>query len=247
MIRWTYAFLDRPEQRLAEASEFWTTVTGTRLSPVRGERGEFATLLPEAADACLKLQGVGGPGGGHLDLVVDDVAATRGEAIGRGAAVVADHGDWVVLRSPGGQQFCLAPWQGETARPAPVTTPGGASSRLDQFCLDVPPAAFTDEVAFWAGFTGWESLTASRPEFHLLRPPAGLPCRILLQRLDQDRAPGAHHDLACSDVEAVRARHESLGATRVGTGARWTVMRDPAGGTYCLTRRNPASGSLPPG
>ncbi|MGP4083372.1 VOC family protein, partial [Streptomyces sp. KR55] len=28
-------------------------------------------------------------------------------------------------------------------------------------------------------------------------------------------------------------------------GAHWTVMRDPAGGTYCLTGRDPETGRLP--
>lgn len=47
IIRWTYAFADRPADRLAEARAFWTAVTGTRPSEPRGERGEFATLLPD--------------------------------------------------------------------------------------------------------------------------------------------------------------------------------------------------------
>lgn len=244
MISWTYAFVDRPHHRLGAARGFWTEVTGTGLSPTRGEHDEFATLLPADGDACVKIQGVGGPGGGHLDLVVDDVAATRADALARGAAVAADHADWAVLRSPGGQLFCLAPTRGEAVRPEPVRGPDGASSRLDQLCLDVPPSLFAAETAFWAGLTGWESLTGSRPEFHLLRPPAGQPFRLLLQRLDQDGPAGAHHDLACSDTGAVRTWHESLGATLLGRGARWLVMRDPAGGVYCLTERDPVTGSL---
>ena len=245
MIRWTYAFIDRPEHRLAEAAAFWSTVTGTRLSEPRGERGEFATLLADGADACLKLQGVGDGGGGHPDLYVDDVPTARKAALDLGAAVLDDHADWAVLRSPGGQPFCLAAWQGQAVRPPVVSAPDGASSRLDQLALDVPPAAFEAEAAFWAGLTGWESLPGSRPEFHLLRPPSGLPLRFLLHRLDAPRPAGAHHDLACSDTEAIRAWHESLGATETARGPRWIVMRDPAGGVYCLTERDPATGGLP--
>lgn len=107
------------------------------------------------------------------------------------------------------------------------------------------PDAFATETAFWAALTGWESLAGALPEFHLVRPPAGLPLRILLQRLGTVRPAAAHLDLACSDVDAVRAHHETLGATAVGRGARWTVMRDPAGSVYCLTGRDPATGSLP--
>ena len=67
-IRWTYAFADRPVGRLRAAQAFWTAVTATRLSAPRGADDEFATLLPDgAADACVKVQGVGaGPGGGPV-------------------------------------------------------------------------------------------------------------------------------------------------------------------------------------
>lgn len=247
MIRWTYAFIDRPRDRFARACAFWTAVTGTRLSELRGADAEFATLLPRApADACVKAQAVAGPAGAHLDLAVDDVAATAREARGLGAAPVHAEEGLEVLRSPGGQLFCVVPWAGETARPAPVEVPGGATSRLDQVCLDVTPEAYEGEVAFWVALTGWESVAGSRSEFHVVQPPPDLPVRLLLQRLGPDGRTGAHLDLACSDPDAVRARHESHGAAFVSRGAHWIVMRDPAGGAYCLTGRDPSTGTLPP-
>lgn len=245
-IRWAYAFVDRPRDRFAQACAFWEQATGTRSSELRGERGEFTTLLPHGpGHAFLKAQAVDGPGGAHLDLAVDDVTAVSGRAQELGAAVVHREEGLEVLRSPGGELFCVVPWRGEQERPAPVAAPGGATSRLDQVCLDVPPAAYDGEVAFWAGLTGWESIKARLPEFHLVEPPAGLPVRILLQRLGSDGPAGAHLDLACSDVDAVRAWHEGLGARTVVRGPYWTVMRDPAGGTYCLTVRDPETGGLP--
>ncbi|MFD6918604.1 VOC family protein [Streptomyces sp. NPDC059944] len=246
MIRWTHVFIDRPVPDLGAALAFWTAVTGTAVSEPRGDRAEFVTLLPDGSDPCVKAQGVGdGPGGAHLDLSVEDVPALVEWALGLGAEVVAGHDGWAVLRSPGGQLFCAVPWQGESVRPPVTGAPGGATSRLDQVCLDVAPGAYAAETAFWAGLTGWESLAGALPEFHVVRQPAGLPLRVLLQRLGADRPAAAHLDLACSDVDAVRAHHETLGAREVGRGARWTVMRDPAGGTYCLTGRDPATGSLP--
>ncbi|MHA5050978.1 VOC family protein [Streptomyces sp. SD15] len=248
-IRWVYAFIDRPVKEFGPACDFWTAVTETRPSEPRGEQGEFVTLLPDGSDACLKAQGVGGQaqgdGGAHLDLAVEDVSALVQSALRLGAEVVADHPGWSVLRSPGGQLFCAVRWQSESARPPVVAGPTGATSRLDQVCLDVAPALFEAEVAFWADLTGWESHRGALPEFHLIKPPATLPVRILLQRLGTARPASAHLDIACSDIEAVRAHHEDLGATLVGRGARWTVMRDPAGGTYCLTGRDPDTGSLP--
>lgn len=241
-IRWTYAFVDRPAARFERACAFWTAVTATRLSAPRGDRGEFVTLLPENGDACVKAQGVeSGDGGAHLDFAVEDVHALVDRAVRLGAEVVAPHDDWAVLGSPAGQLFCVVPWSGEAKRPPVVD-----GSRLDQVCLDVRPAAFEDEVTFWAALTGWDSRPGSRPEFHVLRPPTGLPLRILLQRLDAPRPTSAHLDFACTDIDTTRGRHESLGATCVSHHPHWTVMRDPAGGTYCLTGRAPETGGLPP-
>jgi hypothetical protein len=241
-IRWTYAFVDRPATSFALAHAFWTAATKTRLSEFRGEQGEFVTLLPGGgADACVKAQGVGsGAGGAHLDFAVDDVPGFVKSALQQGAGIAAEHEGWAVLRSPAGQLFCAVPWHGESVRPPVVH-----GSRLDQVCVDVPPSLFGAEVAFWSGLLAdWASAPGSRPEFHVLRPPSGLPVRILLQRLGEERPASAHLDLACADIAATRARHEELGAAFVAQGAHWTVMRDPAGGVYCLTARDPETGGL---
>ncbi|MFE6621812.1 VOC family protein [Streptomyces sp. NPDC057740] len=242
-IRWTYAFVDRPAASFSRAHAFWTAVTDTQLSEFRGERDEFVTLLPGGgADACVKVQGVdSGAGGAHLDFAVDDVPEFVESALRRGAGIAVEHEGWAVLRSPAGQLFCAVPWHGESVRPPVVR-----GSRLDQVCLDVPPSLYEDEVAFWSDLLAdWTSAPGSRPEFHVLRPPNGLPVRILLQRLGEERPVSAHLDLACADIAATRARHEELGASLVAPGAHWTVMRDPTGGTYCLTGRDPKTGGLP--
>jgi catechol 2,3-dioxygenase-like lactoylglutathione lyase family enzyme len=240
---WTYAFVDRPVPRFAQACDFWTAVTGSRLSEFRGERREFVMLEPsDGADACVKAQAVAsGPGGAHLDFCVDDVRKFARAAQALGAHVVADQGTLVVLRSPAGQLFCADPWRGQSARPSVFR-----GSRLDQVCQDVPPSLFDAEVAFWTALLpDWESRSGSLPEFHVLAPPPGLPVRILLQRLDEERPAGAHLDLACADIGATRAEHERLGAEFVAEGRSWTVMRDPAGGLYCLTGRDPEAGGPP--
>lgn len=241
-VRWTYAFVDRPRALLDPARAFWTAVTDTRLSEPRGGEGEFVTLLPEGADACVKVQGVeAGPGGAHLDFSVEDVPAFVTSALRLGADTVAEHDGWTVLRSPAGQLFCAVPWHGESLRPPVV-----AGSRLDQVSLDIAPGSYDAEVAFWSALLpDWASLAGALPEFHVLKPPPGLPIRVLLQRLGEERPAAAHLDLACADIAATTARHEQLGASVVSHGTHWTVMRDPAGGVYCLTGRDPETGGLP--
>ncbi|MFI6091175.1 VOC family protein [Streptomyces sp. NPDC051218] len=243
VIQWVYAFVDRPEDRFAKAHDFWAAVTGTRLSAFRGDDDQFVTLVPDGADAVLKAQAVDGSGGAHLDFAVEDVAAKASEARALGATPVFAEEGLEVLRSPGGQLFCVVRWEGERTRPEPLAAPDGTTSRLDQVCLDVPPAVWEAEKGFWPAFTGWPDRPGSRPEFHLVEPDPRLPIRILLQRLEAGSA-GAHLDFSCSDLDADRARHEALGAETVWRGPHWIVMRDPAGGTYCLTIRNPETGTL---
>ncbi|MGV9938310.1 VOC family protein [Streptomyces sp. NPDC003401] len=244
-VRWTYVFLDRPAEHFERACAFWTAVTGTALSEPRGDEDEFVTLLAEGADACVKAQAVGdGAGGAHLDLCVEDVAAFVAAALDAGARTVAVHDDLAVLRSPAGQLFCAVTWHGESVRPPVV-----AGSRLDQVSIDVPPSAYGAEVAFWGSLLpDWTSRPGSLPEFHVVAPPPGLPVRILLQRLGEERPVSAHLDLACGpDIATVRARHEQLGARFVAGHPHWTVLRDPAGGLYCLTGRDAETGGLPRG
>ncbi|MFI8087428.1 VOC family protein [Streptomyces sp. NPDC086080] len=240
-VRWTYAFLDRPAAVADRAGAFWAAVTGARLSEPSGDNGEFITLTVEGADACAGVQRiVSGEGGVHLDFSVEDIAGFAAAARRLGAGTVAEHEGWSVLRSPAGQLFCAIPWHGESVRPPVVR-----GSRLDQVCLDLAPSLYDAEVAFWGGLLAdWESAPGSLPEFHVVRPPAGLPVRVLLQRLEQERPVSAHPDLACADIGATRARHEELGASFVTAFDHWTVMRDPAGGLYCLTGRDPWTGGL---
>lgn len=248
-VRWTTAFLDVEPAEVAAAAAFWCDVTGSSVSARRGDRGEFATLVPPDGDACLRMQDlVAGPGRCHLDLHVDDVAVAAEQAIALGADVRADRrGPIVVLASPGGFAFCLVRHHGEARRPTPVAWPGRHRGLVDQICLDVPAPVSEAEGLFWASLSGWELHRGSRPEFSYLVRPVGLPLRLMLQRLDES-APGqpvaAHVDLACDDVGAEVARHLVLGARVVRRTEFWVTLADPAGRHYCVTRRDPDTGSL---
>lgn len=238
---WTSAFLDLAADAHADGLAFWTSVTGWTVSPVRGEVGEFVTLLPPSGDDHLRVQRLAsGRSRLHLDLHVDDPRAAADRAVSLGAREVADVG-YVVLRSPGGFPFCLVTHRAST--PAPASSwPGGHRSSVDQVCLDVPAELHDRELAFWQALTGREvSGFAQHPEFHRLARPASEPLHLLVQRLDDPLGEvRAHLDVAASDVVAETARHEALGARVVGVHDWWTVLTDPTGAAYCITGREPA-------
>lgn len=220
------AFLDLPAASWERGVAFWTAVTATSLSPTRGPYDEFATLVPGDGEPFLRVQRIGSERPGvHLDLH-------------------RPGGAFAVRTSPGGFTFCENTPAGGS-RPAPVDH-GGHASLVDQVCLDIPPAGYDEECAFWAATTGWELAPTSAPSMRQLVRPTGQPLRILLQRRDEGDPPvTAHLDLAATDREAEVARHLALGAEVDGGGARWTRMRDPGGMLYCVTDRDPTTGLLP--
>jgi Glyoxalase-like domain len=244
-VEWVTGFLDFPVAGFEAGRDFWRGVTGYALSPLRGPGGDFATLVPGAGDAYLRVQRVyDGPGGCHLDFHTRDEGGLTARAGELGAQQVHAEEGLTVFRSPGRLPFCVTAEEGGPVRPPAVRWPGGSVSRVDQFCVDIPGGSYDAECRFWADLTGWEQRDGQRPEFRYLARPAGMPLRLLLQRTGE---PGgttvrAHPDLACAGTDAEVARHEQLGATRAYDGEGWVTLRDPAGMTYCITRRDPDSG-----
>jgi len=107
-------------------------------------------------------------------------------------------------------------------------------------CLDVPPPAHEDEVAFWKQLTGWELTPSSVPGFARLHSPQQQPLRWFIQKLDIDaESVTAHLDLCSDNRDAEVARHARLGGTVHVRQDWWTVLSDPTGRRYCVTRRAP--------
>lgn len=250
--RWTTLFLDLPAAGHDAGRAFWRTVTGSGLSAARGPAGQFATLLPPDGDAYLRVQRVDdGPGGLHLDLHLDpdldgDPERAAAQAVELGAVERFREPGLVVLESPGGFGFCLVRRHDEQVVPAPLVHEGAGTSRADQLCLDVPGELYDRETGFWSAFTGWELRPGALPAFTSLLRPDRIPVRLLLQRREES-APGdrvtGHVDLACTDRKALTALHAAAGAEPVSVNPFWTVLRDPAGRLYCLTDRNPVTGT----
>lgn len=238
VVRWVTAFLDTADEHAERTESFWSRVTGYRLSPRRGARDEFASLLPADADPHLKVQTVvqSSPGGLHLDLHTDDVPALAATAEGLGANARHHDAGYVVCGSPGGMTFCVVDHPGSRAA-TPAAWPGGRSM-VDQVCLDIPPSRWEHECRFWADLTGWV-LVDQNPddEFRRLRRPDGLAIQFLLQRLDDEQPVVVGHlDLGTDDYLAETDRHLALGATEVRRTPHWVTLRDPSGRLYCVTR-----------
>jgi hypothetical protein len=236
---WIQVFLDTPAAGFDDAVAFWSAVTGWRPSERRGEDGQFLTLLPAAGSAYVKLQAVDGPAGLHLDLDSADRPAAIDRARALGATTAWTYHDVEVMRSPGGFTFCHTLLEG-----APALVRDG-STVLDQVCLDIPSGSWEAEVAFWRDLTGRELQDATAPGFARLVAPDQP--RILLQRLGEPDGPvRAHPDLATADRAADTEKHVDLGARVVGVHAFWTVMVAPGGQVYCLTDRDPRTGTVAP-
>jgi hypothetical protein len=248
-IRWLTAFIDRPAESFDAATAFWLAVTDSTLSATRGETGQFATLVPPDGDAYLRMQRIDdGPGGSHLDLHVDDIAGHADAAIAAGANEVFREPGLVVLTSPAGFRFCVVGHHGETTRPSPQPfDAAGHAALVDQLCLDIPSDRFEDEGRFWAAVTGWKRRPSTvLAEFHVVERPGGMPLRLLLQRRgDRDGPTRSHLDIASDDVDGLVPRHLGLGASLVERYEHWTTMADPSGLPYCITSRDPRTGSLP--
>ena len=237
---WVSAFLDFAPGGFERGVEFWRAVTGYDVSAPRGERDHFATLVPPDGDDYLRVQHLAdGPGRVHLDLHVPEPAIAAEAAIELGGHVLVRHEEgYVVVRSPGGLVFCFVA-HGGRVRPRPASWPGGRS-QVDRVCLDIPPAAYDAEVGFWRVLTGWELDPSVSAEFARLEPPDQQPLRWLIQRLDDEQpAVTAHLDLSADDRDLEVARHVELGASALARHDWWTVLADPTGLTYCVTRRSP--------
>jgi hypothetical protein len=223
---WLTAFIDIPAIAYDDGVAFWAGVTGYSVSPSRGERNEFATLVPPEGDAFLRVQRVDEGRGVHLDV----------------------HGpgqEYQVRRSPGGFDFCEVS-EPLSQRPPPAIWPGGHRSLVDQVCLDIAPGAYERECEFWSELTGLPQRQSPYfEEFRTLVRPLDQPIRLLLQRVGDDRPRvTAHLDVYTNDLEAETRRHEALGAAVLREHTHFTVLTDPTGAAYCITPRNDETGMV---
>lgn len=236
-----HAVLDVPAAAHARAAVFWERTLGWRLGTPWAGHPELQSFTPPDGPAYVHLQSIDGPPRVHVDLEVREAGATVDLAVGLGADQVAEHDEWVTLRSPGGLPFCVL--GGSTSGiPAPVTWPDGHRSRLVQVCVDAPASRVDAEVAFWRGLLPGAWSGSDSPEFVGKWHVDGSPLQLLFQRLDEhDGDVRAHLDTGSDDLPAEVRRLVDLGARDVRPGDGWHVLTDPAGATFCVTENSPAS------
>ena len=233
---WVHVFVDVPMQYWERSVAFWSAATATEASAPWGDEGQYLTLVPAAGDGWVHLQRIDGPPRVHLDLDSGDPVTARAESTALGATPLRERPEALVMESPGGLVFCHSHDGGrELVR-------SDRERVIDQVCIDVPETPWETEAAFWSAVTGRALADDGAPEFDLLDEPGRV--RILLQRLGEEDGPvRTHLDLATASRLDETRRHEGLGAQLVAVFERWTVMRAPDGRDYCLTDRNPLTGT----
>jgi len=241
-MSWLHAVLDVPAEQHRTAADFWSFAFGWPLGAPWPGHPELASFEPPAGGPYLHLQQVEGPPRIHIDLESPHPERTIGAARDLGADLVAEHDRWTTVRSPGGLPFCVV--RADDHKPPPPTTwPDGHRSRMVQVCIDSPVAAHDREVAFWRDLLGERWHETGGQEFAgKWHDDAGSPIQLLFQRLEEPTGPvRAHFDLGADDVPAEVARLLDHGATDVGPGDGWHVLRDPAGQLFCVTGNSPDS------
>jgi len=232
---WLTVFIDFPAVEFEPGKSFWCAATGYRSSEPRGEAGEFATLLPPAGDAYLRVQRLGeGPTRLHLDVHVADPQSAARAAVGLGAEVLEDqrHG-YVELASPSGFAFCVV--SGFTGRvPSAASWPAGQHSRLAQVCLDVPQARYAEELAFWQSLLGGDWKTRSGADPLATRMADAVAFELRLQPSVLSPQASGHLHLNTDDRSAEVARLVGLGAVKRVDRASWTLLEAVGGMAMCV-------------
>lgn len=101
-------FIDVPDASHEQTVGFWSRALGARAVP-DPEHPEFTELADGRAPLRVVVQRVDDAPRVHLDLASDDVEATVAHLVDLGAERVDAMDDWVVLRDPAGNLFCVVP------------------------------------------------------------------------------------------------------------------------------------------
>jgi hypothetical protein len=239
-MTWVHAVIDVPSRQHARTAQFWGDALGWPAGAAWPDHPELRSFEPPSGAPYVHLQQIAGPPRVHLDLEADKPEATVANAIELGAELVAETDRWQTMRSPGGLAFCVLPVDRHEP-PGPTTFPDGHRSRMVQICIDSARSIHAREVAFWRALLPGRWTPSSATEFAgKWHDDAGSPLQLLFQQLDEVRGTTrAHLDQGTDDVPNEIRRLIDLGASDVGPGRGWHVLRDVAGLPFCVTGNSP--------
>ena len=244
-VRWVWAFLDLPEEGFEESVEFWRAVTRTTVSPWRGDRGQFATLLPGAGRGLG--QGAAGRRCGRHPPRPRRRRAARGRprrcALSLGARRSSTRCPTTTGPSGGrvplaGRFRLLPDVAGRRRRPCRGPGAGGAAepcstrSAWTSPATGMPPRSRSGRRS--PGGRCGRGLAGVREPGCGRAAPGAVPAAAAGRKASGVRA---HVDLACADSRAEYDRHVALGAGRVRPGRGWIVLRRPERPRVLLHRR----------
>ena len=166
----------------------------------------------------------------HLDLGVNDVAAgvARAESLGATRAKFQPGDSWTVMLDPAGHPFCLFTEETEAANDLPhiahISIDAGDKNALAGFIQQLLGGEFQD----YGSFGVLESDTPIGLGFQTVEgyQPTTWPT--------QERGQQLHVDYHTDNRDAEVARATSLGAVVQVVQRTFTVLKDPAGHTFCI-------------
>ena len=106
--------IDCKTDDLEGAASFWAAALGMETRALPGEEGDsYIRLLDPEERIHIEVQAVTHDSRVHLDIAADDVEAEVKRIEKLGAERVAKVRDWVVMKAPTGQRFCVVPGRSE--------------------------------------------------------------------------------------------------------------------------------------
>jgi predicted enzyme related to lactoylglutathione lyase len=105
-------------------------------------------------------------------------------------------------------------------------------------------------ASFYTELAGWE-IAEREPDWITVKTPGGeevafqlAPDHVAPQWPGQDHPQQFHLDLQVDGIEAAAERAVSLGATRLGEGATWITLADPAGHPFDVCQQDGAGPAM---
>ena len=201
---------------------FWAKVLGLRLE----QRAGGDTVVRGGPLHTLWVDQVPEPKAGKNRVHLDVYGRDAGALVALGATVLADHGEWVVLGDPEGNELCVFPDPGADG-------PDGVPARPFALCVDsAEPEAL---AVWWAGV--FEGTVGPGPDGtpRWIHGASGLDdvvmkcVRVSDPLVAKNRC---HWDVTTDDVDRLVAAGATVLRPRDSEIA-WTVLADLQGNEFC--------------